>query len=181
MMRRKRSALFAVLFSSLAHLATPATFIPRPEIADPHLLLNVSRAFWITVNAAKETPDLWPSVRTERYMGLRGSQNLSKYLTPRAKQSLQFGRESGKELPSWNAVALYINHVELWKKIRPGETVVIFEEDAAIQSGSVETLKQLDKIRVASGNQSWFAGERIFLTLDAFGVKVGECSPHFVR
>jgi len=60
-------------------------------------------------------------------MGLRGSQNLSKYLTPRAKQSLQFGRESGKELPSWNAVALYINHVELWKKIRPGETVVIFE------------------------------------------------------
>eukprot|EP00960_Hanusia_phi_P040595 754554-Hanusia_phi.AAC.2 len=149
---------------ALAHLAAPATLIPRPELSEPQLLFNVSRAFWITVNTAKETPDLWPSLRTERFLGLRGSQNLSKFLTPRGKQSLQYGRESGKELPSWNAVALCFAPIDC-----------DIQEDAAIQSGTVETLKRIDQIRLASGNESWFSGERIFLTLDAFGVKDFGC------
>eukprot|EP00960_Hanusia_phi_P067369 766612-Hanusia_phi.AAC.7 len=139
-------------------------------------ILNVSRVFWITVHEDRKVPqEIWPGVKTERYLGLRGSESLVKYLTPRAKQNVLYGRDSGKELPSWNAVALYLNHVEIWKRIRPGEIVAIFEEDAEMQHGTKEILESMESLRIRQGNHSWFYGDSFYLTMDAFWVKDYGC------
>eukprot|EP00960_Hanusia_phi_P016194 477387-Hanusia_phi.AAC.1 len=116
--------------------------------------------------AHREPPvDLWPGVLPQRYQGLRGNRSFFQYLTPRAKHALLHGRDDGKDIPSLNAVALYMNHVHIWRSIRPGEVVVVFEEDSTVTSGAFEHLQQLDRIRRNMGRDGWLWGDGYYLSL----------------
>eukprot|EP00960_Hanusia_phi_P028467 747421-Hanusia_phi.AAC.3 len=129
-------------------------------------ILNVTRVVWIAVGAHKEAPvDLWPGLLPQRYQALRRNRSFFRHLTPRAKHALLHGRSDGMDIPSLNAVALYMNHVLIWRSIRPGEVIAVFEEDAAPHSGTTEYLQRLDQLRRGMGSESWMSGYGYYLSL----------------
>eukprot|EP00960_Hanusia_phi_P076177 768525-Hanusia_phi.AAC.2 len=129
-------------------------------------ILNVTRVVWITVQASREPPvDLWPGLLPQRYQALRGNRSFFKHLTPRAKHALLHGRDDGKDIPSLNAVALYMNHINVWRSLRPGEVVAVYEEDAAPNSGTMDYLQRLDHVRRGMDRDSWLWGDGYYLSL----------------
>lgn len=129
-------------------------------------ILNVTRVFWITIHPER-MPDinLWPGILAEQYLGIRGNDSLLQLLTPRAKHSIFHRRCDGKDVPSTNAAALYLNHLNIWRQIHPGEVVAIFEEDAVITAETPRLLERLERSRLRKGRQSFFHNDRFYLSL----------------
>jgi GR25 family glycosyltransferase involved in LPS biosynthesis len=150
-------------------------FIQSSCIHSP--ILNVTRVFWITIHPDR-MPDinLWPGILAEKYLGMRGDDSLLQYLTPRAKHSIFHRRCDGKDIPSTNAAALYMNHLNLWRRIHPGEVVAIFEEDAVITPETPRILERLERTRLKKGRHSLFHDDRFYLSFYAQGSQEFHCA-----
>lgn len=131
-------------------------------VAEP--LLNVSRVFWITIHEDKKPPlSLWPGLIPIRYLGLRGEISLMSNMTNRAKFNIVTQRSSSMDLPSLNAAALYLNHMNIWRQIEPGEIVAVFEEDAI--AADIDMLQDLEDSKNTHMEKSFFHRDNYFLSL----------------
>jgi len=141
-------------------------------------ILNVSHAFWITIHPENKPPvNIWPGLIPEIYIGLRGDDTLLKYCTSRVKHSIIHQQDDG--FPSTNAIALYLNHVNIWKNMKPGEIVAIFEDDAMINSNGHEIIEQLDDSRMNNGNKSLFFSDTFYLSMYSFSKRKFDCKKDY--
>jgi len=117
-------------------------------------VFEVSRAFIIAMNPAsattlqKDTARYMSFGNVEIFPGINGTQALEAALDSLlvfTKYQLLFGRSDHMQISNENMLGCLASHVEIWKKIKPGEIVAVMEEDAHVDSVSYERICQLHR------------------------------------
>jgi GR25 family glycosyltransferase involved in LPS biosynthesis len=142
------------IFVTLVQLLLEYFSFKKTTKSVQHHDFNVSKAFVISLHPTrshflkkdiKEYLNIEDTIIFEGINGthafLKSIHNLSIF----TKYLMLVGRQDHMQLSNTNMLGCLLSHIEIWRQIKPGETIAIFEEDAYFDSTSTERLYLLDR------------------------------------